>query len=62
MQCVPNVLEGVMLRLTPTLYLPTYQLLPTYWIGFGFVGFDSEEVVDKLCQTHFHQINGKTVC
>ena len=29
--------------------------------GFGFVGFDTEDVVDKLCQMHFHQINGKTV-
>ena len=29
--------------------------------GFGFVGFDSEDTVDRLCQIHFHQINGKTV-
>lgn len=29
--------------------------------GFGFVGFESEEAVEQVCQTHFHQINGKTV-
>lgn len=29
--------------------------------GFGFVGFDNEDVVEKLCQIHFHQIGGKTV-
>ena len=31
-------------------------------LGFGFVGFQSEEVVEQVCQTHFHQLNGKTVC
>lgn len=31
-------------------------------LGFGFVGFESEEAVEQVCQTHFHQINGKTVC
>lgn len=29
--------------------------------GFGFVGFDSEDVVEQVCATHFHQLNGKTV-
>lgn len=29
--------------------------------GFGFVGFQSEDVVEQVCQTHFHQLNGKTV-
>ena len=31
-------------------------------LGFGFVGFESEDVVDRVCQVHYHQINGKTVC
>ena len=30
-------------------------------LGFGFVGFDSEEVVEKLAQARFHTINGKSV-
>lgn len=29
--------------------------------GFGFVGFETEEIVEQVCQTRFHQLNGKTV-
>lgn len=29
--------------------------------GFGFVGFDCEDPVEKVVQIHFHQIKGKTV-
>lgn len=38
------------------------MFLATDLLGFGFVEFEKEEVVEKVIQIHYHQIKSKTVC
>ena len=38
-----------------------FKICPVF-VGFGFVSFETEDVVEQICSKHYYEINNKMVC